>query len=532
MQRTGAALTALLLATAIAFGGSAAPVAAAPAGAPVIGCADLTGSGGITSATTVTSSGHQYCDVHAVINAATGAPIHAEIKLPTTGWHGQYVQEGCGGLCGTATVTDFPSVGYGCAPAINGQIALAADDTGHADSDVNDGSWGRTDVAARVAFGLTSEHRLARYAKTVIARYYGHPPAYSYFDGCSTGGRQALMLAQRYPDDFDGILAGSAAANLAPLSGMLDPWLIRANTGSDGHAILTAEKLPALHAAVMKRCADSDGVVVDPRRCDFQPASIRCHGTDGATCLTPAQVDAVRKFYLGPTDTAGNSLYNGGMPYGSELGWTATFIAPAADRGAPADTPDGRIALSYLKDLGYLRNPPAGYTLYDVQFTDHAFAALNVLGDAIYNANDPDLTAFRAHGGRLLLYHGLADPAIPPWSTIDYYAAVERTMGGYAASQSFSRLYLIPGGYHCLIGPDYTDPTQIALPELLTPLMAWVQRGVAPGRIPAPIVALADNSVLVDQAVSPYDALAPVRSAPGSLNGHYHYIGQYGHVTG
>jgi feruloyl esterase len=384
-----------------------------------------------------------------------------------------------------------------------------------------------------VAFGLTSEHRLAQIATSVIARYYGRPPAYTYFDGCSTGGRQALMLAQRYPDDFDGILAGAPASNLAPLSGMLNPWLIQANTGPDGHQILTAEKLPALHAAVMTQCANSTGVIVDPRRCGFQPASIRCHAhVDNATCLTPSQVTTVRKFYLGPTDAAGRSLYNGGMPYGSELGWAATFIAPANDQGAPGDTYTARIALSYLTDLGYLHNPPAGYTLADVRFTDRAFAALNVLGDAIYDANDPDLTAFRDHGGKLLIYHGWADPAIPPWSTIDYYAAMEGMMGGFAASQDFSRLYLIPGAYHCLIGPDFTDPSQIAMPELLTPLMDWVQHGTAPARVPAPIVSLADYSVLVDQTVMPTDALVSVRPAFGSLNGHYAYIGRYGHAAG
>ena len=531
MTRSRAALIAVLLA--LAMTGTLAATSSAGFAAATMNCAGLVGTGfahvpdapsTITSAAVATSSGHEYCDVRGVIRPQT----HVEIKLPTTGWHGQYLQEGCSGLCGAVAVADQPLVGYFCAPATDGQVVLAADDGGHTAADVTDGSWGQDDPAARTVFGLTSEHSLAQLSKAVMSRYYGRPAAHAYFDGCSTGGRQALTLAQRYPTDFNGIIAGSAAANVAPLSGMLDPWLVQSNTGPDGHQVLTPEKLPALHAAVIRQCGDSDGIIVDPRQCAFQPASIRCPAdTDKPTCLTAAQVTAVRAFYRGPSDAAGRSLYNGGMPYGSELGWSASFIAPASDTGAPADTFDGKIALSYLKYLGFAHNPPAGFTLTDVRFTDAEFAKLNVLGDAIYNANDPDLSAFRNHGGKLIIYHGLADPVIPPWSTIDYYAAVEHTMGGFAASQGFSRLYLIPGAYHCLFGPDFNDPTQIAMPELLTPLMDWVERGVAPGAVPAPIVSIADSSVLVDQTVQPDNALAPVRSAPGSLNAGYDYIGHY-----
>jgi hypothetical protein len=242
----------------------------------------------------------------------------------------------------------------------------------------------------------------------------------------------------------------------------------------------------------------------------------------------PAQVRAVRAFYRGPTDPAGRSLYNGGQPYGSELGWQGAFIAPASDTGAPADTYSARVALSYLKYLAYVHNPPDTFTLADVRFTDREFTRLNRLGDAVYNANNPDLRAFRDHGGKLILYQGWADPAAPPWATIDYTAAMQRAMGGFVASQRFSRLYLIPGGYHCLFGPNSGNPTELALAELLTPLMDWVERGVPPGAEPAPIITRSEPpQLLVDQTVGPYDALAAVEPAPGSLNGHYDYIGHY-----
>ena len=211
--------------------------------------------------------------------------------------------------------------------------------------------------------------------------------SFTYYDGCSTGGREALTLAQRYPRDFNGIIAGAPAGNLAPLT-LFTAWLVRSNTGPDGHQILTSEKIPALHTAVMRACGNAHGIITDPRHCGFNPASIQCPpGKNTQACLTPAQVRAVRKFYRGPADMRGRSLYNGGQPYGSELGWTGNFVEPAADRAAPADTSAAALARNYLKYMAFLPNPPASFTLADVKFTDAEFAKLNLLGNAIYNAN-------------------------------------------------------------------------------------------------------------------------------------------------
>jgi feruloyl esterase len=285
-------------------------------------------------------------------------------------------------------------------------------------------------------------------------------------------------------------------------------WMVERNTNASGHQVLTEEKLPALHAAVMAKCADTDGVIVDPRACAFDPASIQCPpGTDTAGCLTPAQVAAVRAFYQGPVDEHGKSMIGGGEPYGSELGWGANFVEPATDQAAPADSPLATIALNYLRDLAYVPNPPADFTLADVRFTDAELAHLNVLGNAIYNANNPNLRAFAAHGGKLIMYHGWADQLITPFSTVDYYASVERTMGGFAASQRFSRLYLVPGAYHCLFG---YDGATLNIADFLQPMFDWVQDGAAPGSLDAPTVSTADFSVVADEQISPVDALAPV----------------------
>jgi feruloyl esterase len=242
---------------------------------------------------------------------------------------------------------------------------------------------------------------------------------------------------------------------------------------------------------------------------------------DDASCLTRAQVGAVTAFYRGPTDERGRSLYNGGMPYGSELAWQGQFVMTS---GSPADGNAARIALNYLRYLAYPHNPPATYSLADVRFTTDTFDRLNVVGDALYHANDPDLSAFRAHGGKIIMYHGWQDASIPPFSTVDYYAAVQRRGG----SSAFARLYMIPAGYHCLFGPEPDEhPSEIGVPDFLTPLMDWVERGTAPvGTVPVPTVS-SDFQLVRYLEVTPFDALAPVHAAPGSLNAGYRYVGHY-----
>lgn len=446
-------------------------------------CAGLTAVPGVTSAVVAPTNKHAYCEVHGVLQPRT----RFTLKLPVEGWTGQYVQQGCSALCGAVPDLIVPLFGFRCQAALDGRLALGATDSGHTGSTIGDASWGG-DPVARIEFGLTSEHRLNQLATVVLRAYYGRAPAHRYYDGCSTGGRQALNLAQRFPADFDGILAGAPAADLTGLSGMYNPWLVLNNTDDQGRDILTADKLPVLHAAVVKACGDP---VPDPRRCGFQPSSIRCRGSAGPDCLTSAQVRAVEAIYRGP----GRRLYSGGAPKGSELGWAGTFVGSDLTR---------QFALGYYRYLAYPKNPPADFSLADVKFSRAALAKLNVLGNTIYNATNPDLSAFRAHGGKLILYHGWADSQIPPFATVDYYAAVERRVGGYAAAQKFSRLYMVPGGYHCLI-----TATELVFVEMLQPLMDWVERGAAPGTLSAPVLSYPDYGFIRDGEVKPFDALVP-----------------------
>jgi hypothetical protein len=237
----------------------------------------------ITSAADVAEGGHAYCDVKGYISPQT----RFEVLLPEKTWRGDYLQQGCGGFCGhlDLSLTD-PSrtSGYQApfAPLTNGELVVAADDQGHETLTNGDALWGKNDPQLRVVFGYSSEHSLAQTAKALIRIFYGRAPTHSYFSGVSDGGHEALDLAQRYPTDFDGIVAGAPANNWAPLVGQFEPWLGRVNMDAAGQQILSPEKLPALHAAVMKACADAHGTISDPRACTFLTA-----GRSQLTCVFP-----------------------------------------------------------------------------------------------------------------------------------------------------------------------------------------------------------------------------------------------------
>jgi hypothetical protein len=476
----------------------------------------------VQAANVATRSGHSYCDVTGYISPQT----RFEILLPTSTWTGDYLQQGCGGFCGAVGLSladPSRTSGYQApySPLTNGELVVAADDQGHESVVNSDTLWARDDPRLRVVFGYSSEHQMAAAAQRLIKAYYGRPAHHRYFDGVSDGGHEALDLAQRYPADFDGIIAGAPANNWADLAGMFEPWLARTNLDRSGHQILVAEKLPALHAAVMKACADGRGVITDPRTCTFSPRTIQCPaGTDKATCLTPAQVAVVRAFYRGPTDPRGNNLFDGGMPYGSELAWLVWAVQPAADTNAPTDTIAAQLGLNYLRNAAFWDNPPTTFGLRDLRFTAAAESRLQTLG-GIYNATNPDLRAFAAHGGKLIIYHGWADQAIPPFESLDYYRAVAHYSGGYARTQTFSRLYMIPGLYHCPCGqPGDGDPATVV--DMMTPLVRWVEDQVAPTTLRLPVASPSGGTSPTSLSVAPTD---PTRHAPSNngLNSNYRY---------
>jgi feruloyl esterase len=471
-------------------------------------------------------SGRAYCAVDGIITPQT----HFEVLLPLRTWRGDYLQQGCGGFCGiaggsqSASLTDpsRTSLSQGpWRPLLRGRLVVAGDDQGHRAPTNADALWAKNDPQLRVVYGYTSEHSMARVAKALIRAFYGRGPAYSYFDGVSDGGHEALNEAQRYPGDFDGILVGAPANNLSALFGIDETWQARVNVDARGRQILPAEKLPALHAAVLRACADARGVIRDPRRCTFDPARLACApGVDTATCLTPAQVEMVRREYRGPTDRRGRNLYNGGEPYGSELSWSGWLAMPAADAKAPADTAAAGLGLNYLRYAAYWRNPPSTFGLADFPFTHRAAVRLRPLG-RIYNATDPDLSAFRARGGKLIIYHGWADQAIPPQTSLDYYGAVIRHMGGYAMTSRFARLYMIPGLYHCDCG-DYGTGSPATRPQFMGQLTRWVETGKAPGSVRLPVVRRVRGGPH-RLTVRPFNPLVGIPRNRG-LNSNYDYV--------
>lgn len=477
----------------------------------------------LTSAAEETRDGHDFCFVQGYVSPQT----QFEMLLPLSSWRGRYLQQGCGGFCGFLGVsltdpsrTSAHQAPWG--PLREGEMAVAASNNGHHGG--GSPQWAEDDPRLRVEYGYGSEHALAQAAKGIIEAFYGQAPAFSYFDGVSNGGRQALVLAQRFPTDFDGIVAGAPGSNWAPFAGMASAWMVRANLDDQGRPILTSEKLPALHAAVMEACANAEGVIEDPRACAFDPATIQCEaGFEGAECLTSEEVGAVRRLYRGAVDADGRSLYNGGQPFGSELAWNTWLIRPADDSQAPDNTYAAGLALGHYQFMDTLEEGADELTLLDIEFTAAEHDRLQEFG-ALYNANDPDLSAFSEAGGKLILYHGWADEGIPPFSTVDYYRAVAETMGGFEATQSFSRLYMIPGLYHCPCGnPELGDPaTEV---QFMQDLVDWVENDQAPAVKELPVIASTAAAAPASLEVAPFDPLSPPPDNDG-LNSNYDYVGQ------
>jgi feruloyl esterase len=409
-----------------------------------------------------------YCDVKGYVTPQ----IQFEVRLPTQNWNRRYLQVGCGGYCGSLRATPESIT------ALNQHFAVTFDNTGHVGGGIGAGSalWGLDQPQLRIDFGYRSEHVTALAAKAIATAFYGKSPSYSYFQDCSNGGRQALMEAQRYPNDFDGIIAGAPAAIQAPLNGEYETWNGRANQDSQGNPILPADKLALIHQAAIANCDGqdglSDGQITDPRVCNFKPESLRCSGgREQANCLTTAQIAVVSKLYGGVRERQGRLLYPGSQTIGSELAWAGSSVGTS---GMPPFA--AQISNSYLKYLAFPKSPPASFSYKDWQFTAEGFDRLRPLGK-VYNATNPNLKAFRDRGGKLILYHGWSDPAIPPQGTLVYYQAVQDTMGGLANVQSFARLFMLPGVYHCQGG---TGPSRV---DWLTPIVAWVEQGAPPTKI-------------------------------------------------
>ncbi len=434
---------------------------------------DLTDIGGagsvVASVTETTSNGLPVCAVELVL-----APqINASVILPQESWTQRYLQVGCGGLCGVVSLVSGAS--SGCAVLDAGGFVMAATDMGHAGGMDNDGSWG-ADAQLRADFAYRAQHVTSLAAKALISAYYGQAPAYSYFNGCSDGGREALMEAQRYPEDFDGIIAGAPAMLFQVQNTLYHGWMAASNTDAEGGNILLSDRLPLIHAAVLAACDGldglEDGLVSEPARCTFDPASLVCaEGADPAFCLTAEEADVVQKFHDGPRDAETGAALTAGQPlYGSELNWQGVYVPDTSGGHTLSST----VVPPVIRYLAFEQERPE-MQLTDLAFSEDTLDALRAR-HGLFDATNPDLGAFAGQGGKLILWHGLADPHISPANTLAYHKALLAQMGGEEVA-GFERLYLFPGMGHCGGGQG---PSAI---DLLTPMMTWVEDGIAPEEI-------------------------------------------------
>ena len=446
-----------------------------PAMKPVIDCAALAKadvSAAVGAKVTILSAkvvegAKPYCGVRGEIAPKIGF----EVRLPTNGWTQRYVQLGCGGLCGNIGIR--PNHVDDCTPVTDGSTVLASTDMGHS---TNGGDWAKI-PQARNDFAYRGVHLTAVASKALIAKYYGKPARFSYFHGCSDGGREAMVEAQRFPNDFNGIAAGASVINFQVQNTLYHGWQALSNQRADGSVILTANKLPALHRAAVENCDTVDGLkdgqISDPRACRFDPAAAQCKlgETPSDACLTAEEVGVARKFYEGPHDDSGHRFTIGQPQVGSELSWAGVFVPDAVrnNRMSP------NAALDVLKYVAFPENPPESYGLKDLRFDVATFNRLDAL-HPLYDATDTDISPFQKAGGKLLMWHGWSDPHISPINSIAYYQGVEKVLGE-AQTHAFARLFMFPGVYHCGGGDGETEF------DVLSPLMAWVERGQAPDQI-------------------------------------------------
>ena len=394
--------------------------------------------------------------------------------MPREGWKSRLLAVGNGGYAGTINYDQMAS-------SLRGGFATLSTDTGH-QAGPEDASWAFGHPEKVTDYGYRALHLTTLLGKQIVLSYYGKAVAHSYFDSCSNGGREGLMEAQRFPEDYDGVLAGAPANNWTHmLTSAID--VVQTMTG-DPAAYVPTMKLPALHRAALNACDKRDGIIdginSDPPSCHFDPASLLCKGADTLDCLTAPQVKTVRKLYEGGTTRDGKPLFPGYSP-GSELpAWEFWVTGAGPGAGAGSRYP-----------VNFFRYMVAHDPKWEILNADPAVSlkqADDVVGKAL-NATDPDLTPFVKRGGKLILYHGWDDAAISPKNSIAYLTAVRKSMGDKTADSAI-RLYMVPGMEHCAGGPGPNSFGQLGLTEgngkgsgALDALERWVETDSAPNEI-------------------------------------------------
>lgn len=431
-------------------------------------------AGYVTSARVVDAAGATpaYCEVRATALPA----ISIEVRLPVEGWNGRYYQVGCGGFCGNLGGRSGFVNAMG--PGLERGYVTATTDSGHHGMNSIDGDWADGNVNAERDWGWRSIGETNRVAQLMIEAFYGKPSDQAIFQGCSTGGRMANMAALRYPEMFQGIISGAPALNETGLAGPGLAWQVQANTGADGKQILKADKVDLIGAEVLRQCDGVDGkedkMIDDPRQCSVDLSTITCEaGSEGKECITEAERRVVEKWRQSPVDSSGKTVFIGGIPEGSEPFWRTWLTGSEA--GAPGLNP--LFAQSFGSYMAYPEDPGPAYRATEFDF-DKDPARMEAAAK-MYNADDPDLSAFRAAGGKMIVWHGWADAIVSPYTTVAWHEEAEKAAGGAEALAKNVRLYMIPGLDHCGIAPGPSGLTQADL-DPLGALESWMKDGEAP----------------------------------------------------
>src|SRR5438093_3652448 len=440
---------------------------------------------------------------HCRVTGSIAPEIHFEVNLPAA-WNRRFYMNGNGGFAGE--VPDSPPRSAIRAAALRQGFATATTNTGHDATEEPLASF-TLDPQKVADYAFRAVHLTALTAKGIATRYYDRPVAFSYWDGCSTGGRQALISAQRFPGDFDGIVAGAPVLNFVDTT-IAGLWNARALRQGP----LTLDTLKLVADVVYAKCGGVDGVIDDPRRCPFDPARDlpKCPGSPAANCVTAAQAGALKKIYGGVVKDG--KAYFPGQPIGAEKAGASSFgeAQPSSGWDRWLIGRDGGKSLQLAYSESFMRymafgkpDPSYDWKTFDFEKDPDRMSDIR----RVLNAVDPDLTAFRNRGGKLLMYFGWADTALSPFMAIDYYEKALARNG--PDTRDFLRLFMVPGMFHCRggIGTDRFDA--------MTTLINWVEGGTTPDSIPAARVE--QDQVKRTRPLCPYPRVARYKGS-GSID--------------
>jgi feruloyl esterase len=418
-----------------------------------------------------------FCRVEATLKPTSDSEIRIEVWLPVADWNGKFEAVGNGGWAGSISYSAL-------AAAVQRGYAASSTDTGHSGGG---GSFALGHPEKLIDYAYRSEHEMTLKAKAIILAYYGQKPKLSYWDGCSAGGKQGLKEAQRYPDDFDGIIAGAPAIDWTGRA-TRSVWVAQA-VHKDEASYIPPNKYPLIHSAVLSACdaldGVKDGVLEDPRRCQFDPQTLECKDGDSPSCLTTPQVIAARKIYSPVINPRTGQVLVPGHEPGSELGW--------ATMGGTRPFLIGSDHFKYV----VFQDPNWNYKTFNF---DSDFTLTKKVDGGVIDALDPNLKAFFKRSGKLIQYHGWIDPQIPPGSSVNYYNSVLDTMGGASKVRDSYRLFMAPGMAHCGGGDG---PNQF---DMLSALEGWVENGKAPASILAS--RKSDGKLIRTRPLCPYPQVA------------------------